>query len=258
MDPHIIKVFEPENLRQLSLKNYVRAFRDPVWLKSMKNTGLYLLIVVILGMSFSMIVALVLNQVFKGRGFLRALILIPWAVPPIVNGTTWGLVYHADIGTMNGLLRTLGLIDHDLLWLGEPGLALFAVISATTWRLIPFMSLMLLAGLQTIPTEVYESAQVDGANSVQSFFHITLPNIRLVMLTVITLLTIWVTKVFAEIWALTKGGPSYGTMVMNLWTYRQSFEFLRFGYGSALAYIMVTLMLLLIVVNFLIRRRVED
>jgi len=257
MDPNIIQVFDPVNLRQISFDNYLRSFRDPVWLKAMGNTAFYIVVVVVLGMSFSMVTALVLNQSFKGRGFLRALILIPWAVPPIVNGTTWGLIYHADIGTMNGVLRQLGLIHQDLLWLGHPRLALFCVISATIWRLIPFMTLLILAGLQTIPREIYESAEVDGASAVQRFFYITLPNIRMVLLTVVTLLVVWVTKAFDEIWALTKGGPSYGTTVMNLWTYRQSFDFLRFGYGSALAYITVVLMGIVVVVNFLIRRRGE-
>lgn len=254
MDPNIIQVFNPANLGQISLDNYLHSFRDPVWLKAIGNTAFYVVVVVVLGMSFSMVAALVLNQPFKGRGFLRALILIPWAVPPIVNGTTWGLVYHADIGTMNGVLRALGLIHRDLLWLGEPRLALFCVITATTWRLVPFATLLILAGLQTIPREIYESAEVDGANAVQRFFYITLPNIQMILLTIATLLTVWVTRAFDEIWALTEGGPSYGTTVMNLWVYRQSFEFLHFGYGSALAYILVLLTGIVVVVNLLIRR----
>ncbi len=257
MDPNIVKVFDPANLRQLSLDNYLRSFQDPVWRKAVGNTIWYVIVVVVLSISFSMVTALVLNQSFKGRGFLRALILIPWAVPPIVNGTTWGLVYHADIGTMNGLLRSLGIIHQDLLWLGHPRLALLAVITATVWRLIPLVTLLILAGLQTIPQEIYESAKVDGANAVQRFWHITVPNVRMVLLTTATLLTVFVTKAFDEIWALTEGGPSYGTTVMNLWTYRQAFDFLRFGYGAALAYILMFLTGIVVVANFIIRRRVE-
>jgi multiple sugar transport system permease protein len=248
MDPNIVQVFHPDNLRQISLDNYLRSFKDPVWLKAMGNTLWYVIVVVVLGMSFSMIAALVLNQSFKGRGFLRALILIPWAVPPIVNGTTWGLVYHADIGTMNGVLRALGVIDKDLLWLGEPNLALFTVITSTVWRLVPLMTLLIL---------IHESAQVDGATALQRFFYITLPNIRMVLLTTTTLVVVWVTKSFDEIWALTKGGPSYATTVMNLWTYRQAFDFMRFGYGAALAYILMFLTGIVVVINFFARRRVE-
>ncbi|MGQ9600471.1 MAG: carbohydrate ABC transporter permease [Anaerolineae bacterium] len=258
MDPNILKVFDPANLRQLSLDNYLRSFQDPVWRKAVGNTIWYVVVVLVLSIGFSMVTALVLNQSFKGRGFLRALILIPWAVPPIVNGTTWGLVYHADIGTMNGLLRSLGIIDKDLLWLGHPKLALLAVITATVWRLIPLVTLLILAGLQTIPQEIYESAKVDGANAVQRFLYITMPNVRMVLLTTATLLTVFVTKAFDEIWALTEGGPSYGTTVMNLWTYRQAFDFLRFGYGAALAYLLMFLTGIVVVANFIIRRRVED
>jgi len=257
MDPNIVQVFDLANLRQISLDNYLRSFRDPVWLKAIGNTAFYVAVVLMLGMFFSMVTALVLNQSFKGRGFLRALILIPWAVPPVVNGTTWGLVYHADIGTMNGILRELGLIHQDLLWLGHPRLALFCVTTASIWRLIPLMTLLILAGLQTIPRDIYESAEVDGANAVQRFLYITLPNIRMVLFTLVTLLIVWVTKAFDEIWALTEGGPSYGTTVMNLWIYRQSFDFLRFGYGSALAYILVFLTSIVVVANFFIRRKVE-
>ena len=257
MEPHIARVLDTANLSRIGLDNYRRAFRDTVWRTAMVNTGIYVIVVVLVTVLFSMAVALILNQSFKGRGFLRALILIPWAVPPIVNGTMWGLVFHADIGTLNGVLRTLGIIQRDVIWLGEPRLARLVVITATTWRLIPFVSLLLLAGLQSIPRSIYESAKVDGANALQSFVLITLPNLSMVILTAITLLTLWVTKVFDEIWALTKGGPSYGTTVMNLWTYRQSFEFLRFGYGSALAYIMVFITAMLVLVNFWLRRRSE-
>jgi len=257
MDPNIVQVFKLDNLRLLSLNNYVRSFSDPVWVKAIGNTIWYVIVVVFLGVSFSLLAALVLNESFKGRGFLRALILIPWAVPPIVNGTTWGLVFHADIGTVNGILRQLGVIRHDPLWLGDPQLALFVVITATVWRLVPLVTLLILASLQTVPSEIYESAAVDGANVWQRFLHITLPNIRMVLLTTTILLTVFVTKAFDEIWALTKGGPSYGTTVMTLWIYRQAFDFLRFGYGAALAYILTLITAVVVVINLFVRRRVE-
>lgn len=257
MDPNIWKVLDPQNLGRISLNNYFRSFADPVWIKAIGNTIWYVIVVVFLGVSFSLLAALVLNESFKGRGFLRALILVPWAVPPIVNGTTWGLVFHADIGTVNGILRQLGLISRDLLWLGDPQLALFAIITATTWRLIPLVTLLILASLQTVPSEIYESAAVDGANVWQRFLHITFPNIRLVLLTTTILLTVFVTKAFDEIWALTKGGPSYGTTVMTLWIYRQSFDFLRFGYGAALAYILTLITAMVVLLNLVVRRRVE-
>ncbi|MCE7980874.1 MAG: sugar ABC transporter permease [Caldilinea sp. CFX5] len=257
MDPNLSRVFGPEGLGQLSLNNYTRSFSDPVWRQAIQNTALYTVAVIAIGLLFSLVAALVLNQEFYGRGLLRALILVPWAVPPIVNGTTWGLVFHADIGTANGLLREFGWIDRDLLWLGEPPLALLVVVVATVWRLIPFMTLLLLAGLQTIGRELYESAEVDGANSWRRFRFITLPNLWPVMLSVTTLQIIWLTKSFDEIWALTQGGPSNATMVMNLWVYRQAFEFLKFGYGAALAYILTFLTVVVVFLYYSLNRRTE-
>lgn len=257
-DPNIIRAFSAENLSQLSLDNYRRAFQDPIWLKASVNTAWYSAVVVVLTISLSMALALVLNQSFKGRGFLRALVLIPWAVPGVVNGTTWGLVFHADIGTMNGVLKTLGIIRQDLLWLGHPQLALVAIIVASTWQLLPFTTLFFLAGLQAIPREIYESAEIDGANVVQRFLYITLPSIKIVLLTVLTLLIVSTTRAFDVIWSLTSGGPAYGTTVMNLWVYRQSFDFMRFGYGSALAYILMSISGIIVLANLLLRRGEES
>jgi len=225
------------NIPNSTLDNYIRSFRDPDWVASFNQTLLLILIVTGLGITISLGIAILLSQEFRGRGFLRALVLIPWAVPPIVNGTTWTLIYHPQVGTLNALLSQLGLIDRYIIWLLDPLLAIFSAGLAVTWRFIPFMTLFILAGLQTVQRELYESAMVDGANFWQRFRHVTLPTIRPVLLTVIFMQIIWTTKVFDEIWALIKGGAA-GTTVMNLWIYRQAFEFLRYGYGSALAYLL--------------------
>lgn len=225
------------NIPNSSLDNYIRSFNDPDWIASFGQTLLLILIVVGLGIAISLGIALLLSQEFKGRSILRALVLIPWAVPPIVNGTTWTLIYHPQVGTLNALLHQLGLIDRYIIWFIDPNLAIFAAGLAVTWRFIPFMTLFTLAGLQTIQTELYESAKVDGANFIQRFRYITLPAMKSVLLVVIFMQIIWTTKVFDEIWALIKGGAAR-TTVMNLWIYRQAFEFLRYGYGSALAYLL--------------------
>ncbi|MEM2182452.1 MAG: sugar ABC transporter permease [Thermoproteota archaeon] len=225
------------NIPNSTLDNYIRSFRDPDWIASLNQTMLLILIVTGLGIVISLGIAILLSQEFKGRGLIRTLVLIPWAVPPIVNGTTWTLIYHPQVGTLNALLNQLGIIDRYLIWFIDPLLAIFAAGLAITWRFIPFMTLFILAGLQTVQKELYESAMVDGANFLRRFIHITLPAIRPVLLTVIFMQIIWTTKVFDEIWALIKGGAA-GTTVMNLWVYRQAFEFLRYGYGSALAYLL--------------------
>ncbi len=255
----ILDAFQSENLTQLSGENYARSLNDQVWLKSISITVIFVVIVIGVGLPVSLGIAMVLHEKFVGRGFLRSLLLVPWAIPPVVNGSIWNLILHGDVGTLNGFLDQLGLISHYIIWLGDPKLALATVSLAVAWRWLPFMSLLLLAGLQTIPGELYEAAKVDGAQAWQRFRYVTLPTIRHLLITVAIIMSIWTTKVFAEFWTLTKGGPSYGTTVMYYWSYKQSFEFIDLGYGSALAYILAVLTSLIIVIYYFVAlRRSEE
>lgn len=241
-------VFAPESLAQAGLQNYRLALRDPVWMRSIGTTAVFVLAVLAVSLSVSLGVALVLNKAFRGRGLVRALVLVPWAIAPVVNATMWSLVFHADVGTLNGLLHSLGLVDRYVIWLAQPLLAFGGIVTVVAWRFVPLMSLLVLAGLQSIPRELYESAEIDGANVWQRFRWVTLPGIRLILVTAAVIQMVWTTKVFDEIFVLTRGGPSYATMVMNLWIYRQAFEFLRFGYGSALAYFLTAFSVTIVLV----------
>jgi ABC-type sugar transport system permease subunit len=251
--PNFAEVFG--NISNLSLQNYLRSFNDPVWQRAMIQTGILTGIVVGLGLPLSLGIALLLSQDFWGRSLLRAMILLPWAIPPIVNGTMWTLVYHPQIGTLNAALTQLGVLQRYTIWLGDPIVAIVSASIAVMWRFIPFMTLFTMAGLQNIPKEIYESAAIDGAGIVRRFLHITLPAIKSVLITVAAMQVIWVTKVFDEIWALIKGGAA-GTTVMSLWIYRQAFEFLNFAYGSALAYILALITALVVFAHyyFVVRR----
>lgn len=251
------EVFAPETLSQISGRNYERSFSDPVWLGSLGTTVVFGAGMTTLSLAVSLALALLLNRVRYGRSVLLALVLVPWAVPPVVGGTTWGLVVHGDIGTLNGFLDLVGLIDTYQVWLGEPLSALAVVITATAWRYVPLMTLLLLAGLQQLDQEQYEAASLDGANSWQKFRYITLAGLRPMLVTVSILSVIWSTKIFDEIWVLTGGGPAYGTTVMNVWVYQQAFEFLRFGYGAALAYQLALGTALLALLYFFVARRSE-
>jgi len=251
-------VFRPEILSQMGLQNYLRSLSDSVWLQSIWNTVVLVSSELVLCLSLSLGIALILNQSFLGRGIVRSLVLLPWAVAPIVNGMMWNLIFNAHVGTANSLLHDLGLIDHYIIWLSQPNLATMAIVLAITWRFIPLTSLFLLAGLQSIPRELYENAQIDGAGPLQAFRHITLPGIRGVLAATAVLLFMWTTKVFGEIWALTRGGPSYSTTVMNWWIYRQAFEFLRYGYGSALAFVLTLFTGVAIILNHFLELRREE
>ena len=238
---NVTDAFRLDNVTSPTLEHFVRASNDPIWRKSIVTTMVFVGIVIGVGLPASLVIALVLNEDFRGRGILRAMLLIPWAIPPVVNGTIWGLILHGDLGTLNGLLLELGLIKKYVVWLADPRLALITVSLAVVWRWLPFMSLLILAGLQGIPPELYDAARVDGANAWNRFRFVTLPSLWPVLITVGVIQTMWTTKVFAEFWTLTKGGPSYSTTVMYYWVYKQAFEFLRLGYGSALAYILAAL-----------------
>lgn len=251
-------VFSPEILSQISPENYLRSLGDSVWLQSIRNTVVLVSSVLVACLSLSLGIALILNQSFLGRGLVRSLILIPWAIAPIVNGMMWNLTFNADVGTANSLLHDLGIIKNYVIWLANPTLALMIIMLALTWRFIPLTSLFILAGLQSIPRELYEIAQIDGAGPLQTLRHVTLPGIRGVLAATAVLQVMWVTKVFDEIWALTRGGPSYGTTVMNYWIYRQAFEFLRFGYGSALAYVLALFTGVAILLNHFLELRREE
>lgn len=249
--------FRYDNVTSLTLEHFLRAGHDLIWRKSIVTTGVFVSIVIGVGLPASLVIALVLNEDFRGRGILRAVLLVPWAIPPVVNGTIWGLILHGDLGTLNGFLSKLGLIKRYVVWLGDPKLALITVSLAVAWRWLPFMSLLILAGLQGIPIELYDAAKVDGANAWKRFRFVTLPSLRSVLITVGVIQTMWTTKVFAEFWTLTKGGPSYSTTVMYYWVYKQAFEFLRLGYGSALAYILAALTAALIAFYYLYALRRE-
>lgn len=207
----------------------------------------------VIGLCFS----LVLNRSFKGRGLVRALILVPWALPHIVTGITWKWIFNANYGVLNGILYSLGLIESYKAWLGSADTALYMIVVPKVWKEIPFVALILLAGLQTIPRRLYESARVDGANPWQSFLHVTLPLLKPQILVVLVLETVWAIRVFDVVYAMTRGGPANASMVLNYLTYKETFEYLHFGYGAALAWIMLIITLGLAII-YVAQLRSED
>jgi multiple sugar transport system permease protein len=176
------------------------------------------------------------------------LALLPWAVPSVVNGIMWKWIMNASYGALNGLLYSLGIIKDYIIWLGSPSLALAMVVWADVWKETPFIMLLILAALQTIPKDLYEAARVDGANAIQTFFNVTIPLIRPVLFVAVALRTIWALKSFDLIYTLTSGGPSGGTSVVGYYTYLKSFVNLNLGRGAASAYIMTVVVLVLVVV----------
>ncbi len=232
----------------LGLANYRNVLLDPTFLSSLRTTLIFVVAAVSLEIILAIGIALLLNRDFPGRTVVRVLALLPWAVPSVVNGIMWKWILNPSYGALNGLLYSLHLTDQYIIWLGSPTLALASVVWADIWKETPFIMLLILAALQTIPKEMYEAARVDGANPAQSFFHITLPLIQPVLFVAIALRTIWALKSFDLIYTLTAGGPSGSTSVLGYYTYLKTFVSLQLGRGAAVAYIMTLIVLLLVVI----------
>jgi ABC-type sugar transport system permease subunit len=234
----------------VGIQNYVRLIFDEKFQYSLAITVYYVGVSLVVTTVVGIAVALLLHQSFWGRGFVRAIILLPWAIPEIVNGMMWKWIYDADYGALNGLLEQFGLITDYIHWLGQPFLALNMVILADAWRQTPLAIIIILATLQTIPVELYEAAKIDGAGAVKAFTKLTLPLLRTTLLVVLSLRTIFAFRVFGIIYVLTSGGPADGTKVLGYHIYQQTFEFLQFGYGGALS-VTLTIIVALIVLAYL-------
>lgn len=231
--------------RFVGLENYKFLFTDPDFIAALGRTLYFVVVSLVLETAIGLAIALVLNERFFARGLVRTIVLLPWAIPTIVVGVLWRWIYQPNFGALNGLLWQLGLIDEYVHWLGEPWRAMNMIILADAWHMIPFYTIMFLAGLQGIPESLYEAALVDGAGWFRRFWHVTLPLLRPILLVVLVIRTIETFRVFDIIYALTRGGPGGGTSVVGYYAYEQAFSFADFGMGSA-ASIVITLSVLLL------------
>ena len=202
------------------------------------------------------LVALLLNQRFHGRTLLRALLILPWALPTVVNATLWRLIYNPEYGALNAALTQLGLIDSYRSWLGEPGSAMTALIVADVWKNFPLVALIALAALQSVPRDILAAAISDGANAWRRFRYVTLPYLMGPLLVALVLRTIEAFKVFDLIWVMTRGGPANSTRTLSILVYQEAFAFQRAGSGASLA-LMVALMITVLAALYLkLMRRV--
>jgi len=233
-----LKLTDPSSGYFIGIKNYITAFRSPSFWAAFYRTGYFALCTVIVEVTLGLMIALLLNQKFVGRKFVRGLVMLPWALPYVVNGMMWKWILDSNYGAFNALLTQIGLLDKYHIWLGQPSSAMHAVIFANIWRETPVAIILILAALQSIPKELYEASKIDGATRWQHFRFIILPILRPVLLTSAMLKIIWALKEFDLIYVMTKGGPANGTNLLSFHIYQNTFKFLNFGYGSALAYIL--------------------
>jgi ABC-type sugar transport system permease subunit len=215
--------------------NFQRLFVDAVFWKASLNTAYFSVMEVGLVTLISLQVALLLNHPMGRSGLFRILLIIPWAIAPVANAVLWKWILNANYGVLNGILKSLGVIDNYQVWLGTPFYALNFLLLVDVWKSVPFVALLMLAGLQRVPQSLYRAAYMDGAGPLQSFLHVTLPTMRGVLAIAIVLQTIWSLRVFDLVFVLTRGGPADATALLNFLAYRVTFNFLDLGYGSAIA-----------------------
>ena len=205
----------------------------------------YALMTVLLSYIFGLVCALLMNKPIKGKNIFRALLLLPWVVPTVVAANTWIWILNAETGLINNFLQSLHLIKEPILFLSDTTIVKITAMVIGAWKNFPFMMLVILAGLQSIPSEVYESAYVDGANKWKTFFHITFPLLKSVTMISTVLMVIWTFSNFDLIYLLTKGGPVDATMTISIYAYNTAFFRNDMGYASAISVVMMGCMMIM-------------
>jgi len=228
------------------LNNYGRMLGDGRFLRTLWNTSLFTLVSLTLELILGLGIALVLDRSFRGRGAVRTIAILPWALPTALIALTWGWIFNGEFGVWNDLLLRLNLIQSGINWLGEPGLAMMATIAADVWKTTPFVSIILLAGLQSISQDLYEAYSIDGATPWQSFCNITLPLILPQILIASLFRFAQAFGIFDLIQVMTGGGPGGATEMVSLYIYATVMRYLDFGYGAAL--VVITFLILIAIV----------
>ncbi|MDK2990882.1 MAG: trehalose/maltose transport system permease protein [Clostridiales bacterium] len=251
-----MKMQFPDMAKYIGLNNYVKLLQDSRFWSATYNTLFFTVVSVAMELVIGFAMALIMNMPFKGRGLVRAAVLVPWAIPTTVSATMWKFMYHDQFGVINDILLRMGFIDQYRSWLGSTSSALWCAIIADVWKTAPFMGLLLLAGLQTIPGELYEAATVDGASRIKQFFSVTLPLIMPTMLVALIFRTLDAFRVFDLIFVLTGGGPGNSTETLTMYAYTTLFRNLDFGLGSAIAVLIFIFVFLisLVYINLLSRQ----
>jgi trehalose/maltose transport system permease protein len=230
----------------IGVENYYWLIQDPDWWNAVWNTIVFATISVSIELALGLAIALALDAHFRGRGLLRAAVLIPWAIPTVVSAQMWGWMFHDVFGVINHMLMGLRLISQPIAWTASPDTALLAVIMVDVWKTTPFMALLLLAGLQMLPQECYESAKVDGVHPVKVFLKVTLPLLKPALMVAVIFRALDALRIFDLIYVMS--GNNKDTMSMSVYARQQLVDFQDVGYGSAAATMLFMIIALFTVV----------
>ncbi|MBF9017534.1 MULTISPECIES: carbohydrate ABC transporter permease [unclassified Oceanispirochaeta] len=219
----------------IGFNNFIKLFTTERFYTSFKFTILFTITTVTVEVGLGLLFAQFMNMDFKGKSLLRIVVLIPWAIPTIVSGFIWRFMVNDQYGVVNQILQNIGLIESFIPWLSRSGTASAVLIFADIWKTAPYVSLLVLAGLQNINESLLEAASIDGAGKIKTYRYITLPALKPVLATAVLFRLIQSFKVYTIIVALTNGGPANSTESLTLYTLRTYFDSGNYGYGSALA-----------------------
>ena len=239
----------PNKIGFIGVQNYAKLFSDNVFWGSLWRTVIWVFFGVGGQFLFGFMLAVILNKSFRGRGIVRAVSLIPWVTPGVLIALMWTWMYDGNYGVINDLLMKLGLISDKIAFLARKDTAMPSVIITIIWQGIPFFALMILAGLQGIPGDLYEAADIDGATGWKKLIYVTIPSLKNTIFVTTMLRIIWVANSVDVIFNMTDGGPAYATQTLSVYVYKKASS-LDMGYASAMA-IMLMLVLLIVVIPYL-------
>jgi len=245
-DLHLVKSLIPRFIGFQNFRELI--WNDPDFRRIVVNTFIWTFGSTALQFVLGLATGLILNARLPARGFWRGIMLVPWVTPIVVVGIIWRWIYDGSYGLLNYYLNVVGLLHRYVVWLGEDVAVWPAILLASLWKGYPYMCLMLLAGLQTIPQDVYEAADVDGASGFKRLWYITLPLLKPVagIVTLVALVLTW--NNFQMIWVLTEGGPAYATSVLATYVYTKGFVFFQLGSGAAVATLSILVILLVCII----------
>jgi ABC-type sugar transport system permease subunit len=227
----------------VGIENYTRMFGSAAWVSALERTIAFTAISIAIETVIALVLALMLNRSFRGRGFLRAAILIPWAVPTVVSATLWKTMFDPRAGFVDYLLGGLHLPGAHTTWLAGVWTSWAAIFVADAWKNVPFMAIILLAGLQVIPGEIYEAARIDGASAWQAFRRMTLPLLKPALAVALIFRTLQAFLVFDVIYIMTGGGPGVSTETLSFLNWQTFLVATDFGYGGAISVMLVVMAL---------------
>jgi trehalose/maltose transport system permease protein len=248
------RLSDMSNYSFVGIDNFYYLLIDDQWWRSVFNTVTFSVISVALETVLGMAVALIINANMPGRGLLRAAVLVPWAIPTVVSAKMWDLMFNDQIGVINHMLEALGLISTGVAWTADPTTAMGAMIMVDVWKTTPFMALLILAGLQLLPGEIYEAAHVDGASPITVFFKITLPLVMPAIMVAVIFRLLDALRIFDLMYVMT--GAARETMSMSIYARQQLVDFADVGFGSA-ASTLLFLIIALITVAYIVFGRVN-